>query len=64
MCPLSLLPRALADTPLCCEQAKRGLPISKQKLTYNGKVLTNSATLAGLNLEDGDQLLVSVKEKK
>ena len=26
-------------------QAKRGLPISKQKLTYNGRVLTNSATL-------------------
>jgi splicing factor 3A subunit 1 len=45
-------------------QAKRGLPISKQKLTYNGRVLVNSATLAGLNLQDGDKLHVTVKEKK
>lgn len=49
---------------LFLSQAKRGLPISKQKLTYNGRVLLNSATLAGLNLEDGDKLQVSVKEKK
>jgi len=45
-------------------QAKCGLPISKQKLTYNGRVLVNSATLAGLNLQDGDKLHVTVKEKK
>jgi splicing factor 3A subunit 1 len=40
------------------------LPISKQKFTYNGRILANSATLAGLNFEEGDTVQVSVKEKK
>jgi splicing factor 3A subunit 1 len=41
-----------------------GLPVGKQKFTYKGKILANSTTLAALNLDNGDVLHVSVKEKK
>ncbi|KAK4048997.1 SF3a splicing factor complex subunit [Microbotryomycetes sp. JL221] len=44
--------------------SKRGLPVSKQKFTYNGKPLTNQPTLAGLNFESGDVIQVAVKEKR
>ena len=45
-------------------QTMVGLPVGKQKFTYNGKILANSTTLAALNLDNGSVLHVSVKEKK
>lgn len=49
---------------LIVEQAKAGLPISKQKFVFNGRPIANQVTLASLNFEDGDTIEVSVKEKR
>lgn len=39
------------------------LPISRLRLDYNGKVMNNSATLASVNLDDGDLLVMAVRKK-
>ncbi|GAA5888121.1 hypothetical protein JCM5296_005441 [Sporobolomyces johnsonii] len=58
--PLTLLVGTIRDRIA----AMVGLPVGKQKFTYNGRILANSTTLAALNLDNGDVLHVSVKEKK
>lgn len=45
-------------------QSKIGIPISKQKLTYNGKPLANTSSLAKLNFENGETIALSVKDAK
>lgn len=45
-------------------QAKVGIPISKQKLSFNGRILANSGTLGGLNFEGGERIVVAVKDVK
>ncbi|KAI5477585.1 splicing factor 3A subunit 1 [Pseudohyphozyma bogoriensis] len=58
--PITALCGALRDRIT----AKVGLPIGKQKLTYKGRILANNGTLAGLNFEDGDEVVVTIKERK
>jgi len=40
------------------------LPISRLRLDYVGKVMNNSATLASVNLDEGDVVYLNVKAKK
>ncbi|KDE04288.1 hypothetical protein MVLG_05246 [Microbotryum lychnidis-dioicae p1A1 Lamole] len=58
--PLTLLVGTIRDRIT----SKVGLPVSKQKLLRNGRILANSSTLAALNFEEGDQIQVAIKEKK
>ncbi|SCV73492.1 BQ2448_7418 [Microbotryum intermedium] len=58
--PLTLLVGTIRDRIT----SKVGLPVSKQKLLHNGRILANSSTLAALNFEEGDQIHVAIKEKK
>lgn len=37
------------------------VPVSKLRLMYMGKLLTNSSTIASYNLEDEDLVVLSVK---
>ena len=39
------------------------LPISRLRLDYGQKVMANGATLASVNLDDGDMLVLSVRKK-
>lgn len=39
------------------------LPISRLRLDYGAKVMSNSSTLASVNLDDGDELVLVVKKK-
>jgi splicing factor 3A subunit 1 len=39
------------------------LPISRLRLDYQGKIMNNSATLASVNLDDGDVVVLNVKKK-
>ena len=39
------------------------LPISRLRLDYNGKVMTNNATMASVNLDEGDMLVLVVRKK-
>ncbi|ORX36927.1 Pre-mRNA splicing factor PRP21 like protein-domain-containing protein [Kockovaella imperatae] len=39
------------------------LPISRLRLDYNGKVMTNNATMASVNLDEDDTLVLSVRKK-
>lgn len=39
------------------------LPISRLKLDFNGKVMNNVATLASVNLDEGDVVVMSVRKK-
>jgi splicing factor 3A subunit 1 len=39
------------------------LPISRLRLDYMGKVMNNGATLASVNLDDGDLIVMAVKKK-
>lgn len=39
------------------------LPMSRLKLEYNGKVMNNAATLASVNLDEGDVVVMSVRKK-
>lgn len=49
------------------ERIKRALdadlPISRLRLEYGGKVMNNSASLASLNLGEGDVVVMAVKKK-
>jgi splicing factor 3A subunit 1 len=38
------------------------LPISRMKLDYGTKTLSNSSTLASMNIEDGDMLSMSIRK--
>lgn len=40
------------------------LAAGRVKLTYTGKLLTNQQTIASYNLEDGDTLVLSIREVK
>lgn len=39
------------------------LPISRLKLDFNGKVMNNAASLASVNLDEGDVVVMSVRKK-
>jgi len=39
------------------------LPISRLKLNYGEKTLNNAQTMASINLDDGDMLVMSVRKK-
>ncbi|TXT07320.1 hypothetical protein VHUM_03490 [Vanrija humicola] len=39
------------------------LPISRLRIDYNGKVMSNGASLASVNLDDGDTVVMGVRKK-
>ena len=39
------------------------LPISRLRLDYQGKVMNNGASLASMNLDDGDLIVMAVRKK-
>jgi splicing factor 3A subunit 1 len=39
------------------------LPISRIKLDYNGKTMNNKATMASVNLDDGEMIVMSIRAK-
>ena len=39
------------------------LPISRLRLDYLGKVMTNNASMASVNLDEDDMLVLSVRKK-
>lgn len=41
-----------------------GVPVGKQRYTFNDRILANTITLAALNLDSGDQLNLQIKDKK
>jgi len=45
-------------------QARIGLPIGKQKLTFGSRPLGFQTTLASLNFQDGDVITLSIKDPK
>ncbi|KAL1407197.1 SF3a splicing factor complex subunit [Vanrija albida] len=49
------------------ERIKRALdadlPISRLRIDYNSKVMSNGATLASVNLDDGDMVVMAVRKK-
>lgn len=55
---------AAADELKDLLQQKIGLPPGKQRLQYNGKMVANSISLAGLNMDDGDSMVLAVREDK
>jgi len=69
-CDGSTLP--LEDVPLTALigtlrdriQAKTSLPIGRQQLRLNDRILTNSNTLASLNFDNGDTITLQIKENK
>jgi splicing factor 3A subunit 1 len=60
--PLNLLVSTLRDRIL--QKTDSLVPASKIRLSYNGKMLTNSTSLASHNLEDEDLLVFSVRDAK
>lgn len=45
-------------------QGKRGPPIGRMKLDIGNITLSNSKTIASYNIDDGDQLKLSVRQGK
>lgn len=41
-----------------------GIPVSKMKLSFRGKLLTNQNSLASLNMDDDDLLVMTLRENK
>ena len=39
------------------------LPISRLRLDYGQKVMSNASTMASVNLDEGDMLVLSVRKK-
>jgi splicing factor 3A subunit 1 len=39
------------------------LPISRIKLDFEGKTMNNSTSMAGVNLEEGDLVVMSIRKK-
>jgi splicing factor 3A subunit 1 len=60
--PLNLLVSTLRDRIV--RHIDSTLPPGRVKLTYMGKLLTNQQTIAVYNLEDGDTLVLDVREVK
>jgi splicing factor 3A subunit 1 len=60
--PLNLLVSTLRDRIL--HHAGSSVPVSRMRIFYQGKMLTNSQTIASYNLEDEDLVVVSVKDPK
>ena len=60
--PVSLLVSGLRDRIL--QRISSALAGGRVKLTYGTKVLTNSMTLAMYNLDDGDEIVLSVRDPK
>lgn len=56
--PLNLLVSTLRDRIL--QATGSSLPTSKMRLAYEGKMLTNSSTIAQFNLEDEDLVVLSL----
>jgi splicing factor 3A subunit 1 len=59
--PLNLLVSTLRDRIL---QHTGNVPVSRIRLSYAGKMLTNSNSIASYNLEHEDMLVFSVRETK
>ena len=60
--PLNLLVSTLRDRIL--QHTGSAVPASRIRLSYMGKMLTNSSTIAASNLEDEDMLVFSVRDPK
>jgi len=60
--PVTLLVSSLRDRIL--GHIKSSLAASRVKLNYGNKVLTNSMSLATYNLDDGDEIVLSVRDAK
>lgn len=60
--PLNLLVSTLRDRIL--QHTGSTVPASRIRLSYMGKMLTNSTSIAMSNLEDEDLLLFSVRDPK
>lgn len=60
--PLNLLVSTLRERIL--QHTGSSLPASRLRLAYNGKMLTNSNTIASHNLEDEDLLVLSIRDQK
>ena len=60
--PLNLLVSTLRDRIL--QHIESTVPASRIRLSYQGKMLTNSTTLAASNLEDEDLLVFSIRDPK
>ncbi|GJN90047.1 hypothetical protein Rhopal_003045-T1 [Rhodotorula paludigena] len=58
--PLTLLVGTIRDRIA----AMVGVPVGKQRYTFNDRILANTITLAALNLDSGDQLNLQIKDKK
>lgn len=59
--PMNLLVAALRDR---IQQHTGTLPVSRMRLAYAGKMLTNTNTIASYNLEDEDVIVLSVSQPK
>lgn len=60
--PLNLLVSTLRDRIL--QHTGSAVPASRIRLSYQGKMLTNSTSIAASNLEDEEMLLFSVRDPK
>lgn len=40
------------------------MPLSRIIMSFEGKMLANATTLAGYNIEDGDMLVLSLRDAK
>ena len=60
--PLNLLVSTLRDRIL--QHTESGVPASKIRLSFGGKMLTNSNSIASYNIEDEDLLVFSVRDVK
>lgn len=63
------IPDLPVNTPFATlrERIKRALdadlPVSRLRIDYNGKVMSNGASLASVNLDDGDVVVMAVRKK-
>lgn len=60
--PLNLYVSTLRDRIL--QNTGSAVPVSRIRLSYAGKMLTNSTTIASHNLEDEDLLVFSIRDAK
>jgi splicing factor 3A subunit 1 len=60
--PMNLLISTLRDRIRIATGS--ALPASRMRISYQGKMLTNSSTLGSYNLEDEDLLMLSASEAK
>lgn len=60
--PVTLLVSTLRERIL--SYIKSALAAGRVKLSYGNKVLTNSMSLATYNFDDGDEIVLSVRDAK